>query len=143
MPSYRCLSLVVALAVVTLPLFGCGQDIDPRRAAVRGSITLDGEPVPDGSISFYPAPGNKGVAAGGDLSDGAYTISRAKGPMVGQNRVVIRSPYATGKTITIGRQRIVEHLDRIPTKYNRHSTLEVDVQAGKNLDFDLKTGSSD
>ncbi len=140
MPSYRSLVFVVALVVVTLPLFGCGQDIDPRRASVSGSITLDGEPVPNGSISFYPAPGSKGGTAGGDVIDGVYTISRAKGPMVGKYIVKIRSPYATGRKIMAGRQQIDEHLDRIPTKYNRYSKQEVDVQAGKNtLDFPLQT----
>ncbi len=140
MLSYRILAFVVVLAVVTLPLIGCGKSIDPRRVEVHGTVTLDGEPVPDGSISFYPAAGNKGVAAGGDLSKGSYRIPRDKGPMAGKNRVEIRSPYSTGREITIGRQKIKEHLDRIPAEYNRNSELEVDVQAGENLfDFHLKT----
>ena len=140
MSSYRSLALGIALALVTLPLFGCGKGIDPRRVEVHGSITLDGEPVQEGSISFYPGQGNKGVAAGGDVLDGAYTISRAKGPMAGKNRVEIRSPYATGRTNTVDGRQIKERLDRIPAKYNRHSTLEVDVQAEKNpFDFHLKT----
>src|SRR5688500_13010891 len=62
-----------------LLLAGCGADSD--RGAVSGTVTLDGKPVENGSISFVPIEGTQSPSAGAVIGNGTYEIPRDKGPM--------------------------------------------------------------
>jgi len=55
------LALLVPLAV------GCGKG----KGKVSGTVTLDGQPLPAGTINFLPS---KGTGAGGSIEDGKYSI---------------------------------------------------------------------
>ena len=46
---------------------------------VSGEVTLDGEPVPKGSIVFFPTAGNQWSVAGGSIQDGRYKIAHNEG----------------------------------------------------------------
>src|SRR5689334_12932781 len=63
------------------------------RVAVSGSVTLDGKPLPAGSVQFLPeaAEAGKGVTAVGDIKDGTFTIDKDQGPVPGKYRVNISS----------------------------------------------------
>ena len=61
-----------------------------RRVPVQGNVTCDGAPVKSGMISFRPAPGSKGPAAGTAIVDGEFAISTEKGPTVGPHEVEIK-----------------------------------------------------
>ena len=60
------------------------------RVAVRGKVTFDGVPVKRGMITFRPASGSKGPAAGSAIIDGKFVISAEKGPTVGPHEVEIK-----------------------------------------------------
>jgi len=60
-------------------------------------VTLDGQPVETGSIAFRPKGQTKGPSAGGTIQDGAYSIDRAQGPVVGTMRVEINATRKTGR----------------------------------------------
>lgn len=124
---------------LTMP--GCFGSTDPSLAEVKGTVRLDGEPISDGTITFFPAEGVKGPTAGGGIVDGKYTVSRVKGVAVGKNKVEILANRKTGRKVPDpsrpGTERD-EVKQFVPEKYNIKSELFEDVQPGTNtIDFDL------
>lgn len=131
----------IAVAVL-IGLAGCGQD-GPERGAVHGKVTLDGQPVEEGSIAFVPSGTNAGPAAGGTISGGEFSISEDAGPILGTNLVQIRWSRKTGKKVPAGSPApagtmVEEIVEAIPAKYNSQSTLEKQIEAGDNeINFEL------
>ncbi|MEW4563186.1 hypothetical protein AB1K70_11705 [Bremerella sp. JC770] len=134
---------VVLLA--TLAWTGCSpQDGGLQRAAVEGTVTVDGVPVEMGAITFVPTNGTSGPATGGKITDGKYKIQLSDGPVVGQYLVQIMGRRGTGKfkveelegeTV---KTEIIEEM--IPKKYRTSSELRSTIQTGTNvLDFDLSS----
>jgi hypothetical protein len=124
---------------------GCGRN----DVTVRGTVKLDGAPVEQGSISFFPTPGTTGPVAGGQISGGAYTITGSKVPAIGSHRIEIRSSRKTGKMVPAGSpappgSMVEEIAEAIPARYNSSSTLEREMMSGKNsLNFDLTSSEPD
>ena len=133
--------LLLALSVCFV-LSGCGGP--DNRAKVSGTVTLNGEPLATGSISFVPAEGNTGPSSGGAIADGKYSVPGDKGVAIGKNRVSIKSSKKTGRKINIGRDGLEdEWVQAIPAKYNKQSEIVRDIQPGSNrLDFNLEGHSS-
>ena len=80
--------LAVAFVLLAVTI-GCGGD--DRVATVRGTVTLDGEPVGDASVTFMPKEGGR-PAFGMTDADGAYeltTFKEADGAMVGNHLVTV------------------------------------------------------
>lgn len=132
-------------ALMSLAVAGCtGQvESDPLpRVSVSGKVTIDGQPMPAGSIQFDPTASTASVTAIGEIVDGKYTIDRAQGPVPGHYRVQIsaQTHAKIAPTEEPGGmpQRVKE---TIPARYNAKSELEKDVKAeGPNeFDFDLKS----
>ena len=132
------LRLLVVLACSGM--LGCGAlEGGPQRAAVIGRVTVDGQPVENGSVQFIPTQGTSGPMAGAVITDGEYSLSKAQGPVVGTNRVQIRGTRKTGRTSrTHLGETIEERVSVVPEQYNTKSTLVREVESGKNVfDFDL------
>ena len=129
------------LLLLLLLSAGCS----PSAVEVTGEITLDGQPVADGMISFVPPSSEKSLKpAWSKINSGRYSISagRVLQPEI-PYRVEILAYHKTGREIPSAvpggglEQEIVQI---IPTEFNRKSTLKRTVQAGENeIDFDLKT----
>lgn len=67
----RSFSVVVVLLAFVLPLaIGCGGG----KGKVTGNVTLDGKPLPGGTIVFHPT---KGTPVSAEITDGQYTITNA------------------------------------------------------------------
>jgi hypothetical protein len=124
------------VGVLTLVLaLGCGGGAMP---VVSGTVTLDGQPVANGSISFVPLDG-KGRTAGGTITDGKYST---KVP-VGEMKVSISVPKI------VGREKEFDTPDSptrdvakesAPEKYNSKSELKLTVGPGDTVhDFVLST----
>jgi hypothetical protein len=130
--------LLMPLLVVVL---GCSSE--DGRAPVRGEVKVDGSPLEEGSINFFPAGDAQGPSAGGVIAEGKYDIPQAMGPVIGKNRVEIRGVKKTGRQVPnhmapgTMREELVEAL---PVEVNTKSQLVRDVVAGTNvIDFvDLK-----
>jgi hypothetical protein len=111
--------------------------------AVSGKVTLDGEPVETGSISFVPIEGTQSPTAGAEIIDGEYEIPSAGGPKLGVFRVEIRSQRKTGKKIQAGSPAppgtmVDETVEAIPRQYNKQSKLRAELKPGANpLDYEL------
>jgi hypothetical protein len=69
---------------------GCGRGTTVDRLPIHGTVAkADGEQL-NGSISFLPAPGQKGPSATTKLEQGKYAFDRANGPAVGPHKVIIK-----------------------------------------------------
>lgn len=138
----RSLGCVLLLGCFTAAMIGCGE-AGPKRAAVTGTVKLDGAAVESGSITFIPTKDSKNPSAAGEIEGGEYNIPLDSGPAAGTYRVEIRWSRPTGKKIEMGSPSppgtmVDEVKEAIPAKFNSASTLTKDVEAGENtLDFDL------
>ena len=66
------------MLVIAMPLLaGCGGS-GPRAVNVSGTVTFNGQPVPQGKIYFDPdtAAGNDGVQGFARIQEGAYDTTR-------------------------------------------------------------------
>lgn len=93
-------------------LQSCGFLTDAGRAAVQGSITLDGQPLKWGQITFIPESPFSPVAYA-PVSRGKYSISAARGPVVGFNRIEVRDLGAVEPRQTIEKVRVYPVADGI------------------------------
>src|SRR6516225_556038 len=85
--------LPAALTLASLAFAGCSGS----QAEVSGTVRLNGKPITSGAINFIPVEGNQGAAAGAEIRDGKYRISRSRGATVGKNRVELRAFINTGR----------------------------------------------
>ncbi|WP_442484985.1 hypothetical protein [Aeoliella sp. SH292] len=116
-------------------LVGCNSG-SSTKGTVEGTITVDGQPAGDGSISFVPLDG-KSPTAGGKIEAGTY---RAEVPL-GRSKVEIRIPKQVGerKAYNTPDSHMIPVIKEVlPGKYNDYSELEVDVKPGSSqCNFDL------
>jgi hypothetical protein len=134
------------MAVGLLNLAGCSEDDLPREA-VSGSVTLDGNPLNSGVITFVPNGPDIPSQGGAPVVDGKYSIPRAQGLVPGKYKVVISSgegrPEKKVDTATdMPGMPPIPAKQAIPPQYNAASILEASVTAGgKNqFDFNLTRG---
>jgi len=148
---YRRLIAIVAISVCAL---ACSRssvnaqsllsdDFNANTSANYAIVTLDGVPLTEGSITLLPLPGTSGPTAGGQISEGKFSISDDKGVFVGTFRVEITAGQKTGKKVMdplVGLE-MDEVVELIPERYNRQSELTVKVtETGSNkYEFALNT----
>ncbi|WP_145172450.1 hypothetical protein [Gimesia aquarii] len=119
---------------------GCTKEKTFERTQVEGMVTLNGNPVEKGVITFIPA--GKGASAGAKIESGKFMIPKQQGPSPGDYRVEIDSSVPTGKQIlsTDGETMEDEFENSIPPKFNRLTELKVTLKTGNNQHlFDLET----
>jgi len=119
---------------------GCGGRGDSRQA-VRGTVTLDGQPLAEGTISFRPAPGTSGNTAGRAIHKGRFELPAERGLPPGEYIVQIQSYERTGRTVDttddpLGGPAAPE---RVPIRFRQTGQLKATVAAdGENVfDFPL------
>jgi len=140
---HACLSCQAAVPLVMallLAVAGCGSG-GPPRLRVVGAVTLDGQPLADGAISFIPT--GKGVAAGAAIAGGRYAVEGARGPTPGEYRVEIRASVPSDKQVkgTFGEATsAMESL--IPARYHDNTTLRAEITAAGPNQFDYSLSSS-
>lgn len=128
----------LALAVCCVAFAGCAPK--DGLVPIKGTITLDGAPIEKGTVNFAPK-GGPGTAAGGAIVNGKYEARVSPGKMAvtiyAQKAEKIENP--TQEQIERGITEIT--VDVVPAKYNRASTLEVDIVEGQKdpVDFELTT----
>lgn len=110
-------------------------------AEVSGTVTLDGRPLPYGTVTFYPQANGK-VAYGTIEASGNYelTSSDKQGISPGEYRVVITAvrplPSPVGQGLPIPGQQLV------PPKFTQLATtvLRFTLSAGPNrIDLPLRS----
>ncbi len=130
-------ALVAYGCLLIMPLAGCGSDAE---STVYGTVTLDGESLDHGSVTFVPETRAGRAAAGSIDSDGSYKVQTGQtgGLPAGEYVVKVSSrapsvphpqggPPSPGKLLT-------------PKKYlnSNRSGLTFQVEAGSNeIDLEL------
>jgi len=117
---------------------GCGGG--PERHPVRGTVTLDGAPLPEANVTFIAETegGPWGIAR--TDAQGNYTICAGEdeGLPVGKYKVRV-STYQDGNPQPD--PPIPSVPERVPMEYNRHTTLTREVKPGENVfPLELKSG---
>ncbi|AMV40528.1 hypothetical protein [Planctomyces sp. SH-PL62] len=137
--SFRASTFLIALVAA-----GCGGQEGPPREPVEGVVTLDGEPLEKGLITFTPAAGGELVVSG-LIVDGTFALPREEGPGLGPHRVDVWSKKATGKTLKDAddpENLVEERVEVIPARYNLKSELRAEVVQGGGNQFTYElTGS--
>jgi hypothetical protein len=117
-----------------------------QRGAISGRVTLDGQPIEEGSISFVPTAAGQDQAASSRIRQGEYSIAQANGPGLGNMRVEIRAARLTGRRnppsdpALAALEAEYESVETVPNRYNTESELTAEIKPGNNVvDFDLKT----
>ncbi|TWT38405.1 hypothetical protein [Blastopirellula retiformator] len=126
-----------ALAIGIGGLSGCGGD--NNYGMVEGMVTLDGQPLENGAISFVPVDGET-ATAGERIENGVY---QARVP-IGAKRIEINASRVVGQRAAYAGEADSPQKDMtrslIPPRYNTKSGLTLEVAAGENKqDFDLKS----
>ena len=133
----KTLPLCSALLISLCLLSGCGGT---NLCGVSGTVTLNGKNLDTGTITFISPDGATQASAG--VTNGAYALEQAHGLPPGKYRVAIDSP--DGKTpdpssdAPPGPSGNFASVNRIPAKFNTHSTLEVEVKKGEPNKFDFQ-----
>jgi hypothetical protein len=126
--------LLKVLTVLSLTaLVGCGG-----KANVTGTVTLDGEPVPSGAITFINADGN--VREGSVITNGAFRVSVPPG----KYKLELTGSKVTGRRTQKGfdgKDEVVETTGELfPARYNTNSDLFEEIKSGSQpLKLDLKS----
>jgi hypothetical protein len=134
-------------------LVGCSRSTS-FTVAVSGLVTVDGQPLESGKITFAPSRPGAPVAVG-DIVKGKYSVPASEGPWPGQQTVRIvafkekSAPAAPAFTPVQSmapseKQKSAvakEQEQYLPAKFNTESRLEANLQSGtnENVDFTLDT----
>ena len=114
-----------------LLLAGCGSGDDLAR--VKGTVTLNGEPLEGAIVQFQPTAEGGSPSAGKTDAKGRYDLMHTfdqAGAMPGEHVVSIRT--AAAYYDEEGGE------ERVPAKYNDRSELKRTVEPGNNtFDFEL------
>lgn len=145
--SKRRLNLAILVFAAFGLAVGCsGPSDDLPREAVYGTVTLDGQPLANGTITFMPAGGG-GTGGGSEIKDGSFSISRDAGLVPGNYNVAINASAKReerAKPEQVGGTRKESQLAKelIPAKFNSKTVLKAEIKKGggnDNLKFDLES----
>jgi len=122
------------LVVLICGLIGCGgsKRVLPDRNLVSGNVTLDGESLKQGSITFVSIDDiASGLVASANIIDGHYEVQVTPGEKNVEINCFMKVPG--------GSEIEGEYAEFIPEKYNSKTTLQATVGGEKSeFDFDLK-----
>ena len=134
------------LALVMLGIIASGgcSSADADRVAVRGQVTVDGEPLARGRIVFAPIGANTGRETGAVIRAGRFEIPRELGPIAGLQRVEIHDEPAVefeldSPSAVREAGGVMLPPSAIPPRYNVRSELTVELHraTSKDMRFDL------
>lgn len=120
---------------------GCGPADGLHLATVTGTVTLEGQPVPEAVVMFTPEAG--GGSSGVTDVDGRFQLtynSDRQGAVVGKHQVRISTARTSIGEEEDGTSKPATP-EVIPVNYNVRSELVYDVVPGPNeIDFALQPG---
>jgi hypothetical protein len=127
-----------AALVAALALAGCGGGKD---ADVSGTVTVNGELVEEGAITFIPADG-QGPTTGGAIKGGKYAVKKVP---LGLMKVKISKPkFVREKELYPGQKNSPKQAvmaEDLPARYSddEKTELRYEVHSGSNTkDFPLE-----
>lgn len=147
----------LAITAILVLIAGC-TDSGPALGTVTGTVTMDGEPLPNAIVSFVPEAGGR-ASVGTTDENGTYQLGYVNqlGALIGSHKISITSVVQSDDTdfseIRSDDPRYEEMLrtrksdydnavvkEPIPVAYNKKSTMTREVERGKNvIDFPLSS----
>jgi len=132
----------VVIALAMLALIGCG----PNGATIRGTVTLDGKPLSEGTIRFESVEAGSS-SAGTGIKEGRYEMLPASELLPGKKQVTIRGVMKTGKQIPAGPPappgEMIDEVKQYPARGAVPEPRDAEIKAGENeLNFELTTKGS-
>ncbi|HWL08574.1 MAG TPA: hypothetical protein VNQ76_09225 [Planctomicrobium sp.] len=141
MIRFECV-LTLLLCLGSISLSGCGEQQLFDYARVSGTVTLDGNPLPEVTVIFVPKGDGKSaitgeLSAGKTDSEGRFTLktpSGRKGAKVDTHAVLVvdedENPDPNQK---------MRKISRVPKRYSEEGTLtfEVSNRGTRSADFPL------
>lgn len=120
-------SLMVIAGLATSSLSGCERSGNtPELGSVHGTVTLDGQPLPEASISFQPTESGRIALATTD-EDGYYELQYSQtheGAVLGRHVVRI----STGQDGYDDGEEVHPPIpEKVPVQYNRDALDNVDM----------------
>lgn len=136
---------VLLIGLLAAMVAGCSQG--PYEVApVSGVVTLNGEPLPDATVSFAPIGSEKDVVGPGSSGttneSGEYELKTFKdetGAIVGMHTVRISTFKSKFKDLRNSDDLEIVSPEYVPAEYNRNSNLTFEVPASGTAEanFDL------
>ena len=117
--------IMLTIVSTTAILPGCGSD-GPPLGSVSGTVTLDGEPVPNAFVVFTPEGAGRPSQTKTDAS-GEFTLSftgSEGGALIGTHQVTVSTEDIPDEGEPVP--------ERIPAKYNTEGSISVTVKDGPN-----------
>jgi len=141
--AYSRFGHVVLGSCLLVMVCGCSGDNPEGRRAISGTVTLDGAPLKQGSISFEPQK-QGGLRSGTTIADGRYSIRAEKGLPAGRYKVMIfaSQPGAGGAASgALPGDPVPAAGELIPPEYNAKSDkfIEVTEDGPTQFDFNITT----
>ncbi len=137
--------VLICWAMYLLP--GCwgGSSSIPNLIPCRGTITLDGTPLDQGTVSFCPVDAKGGRSAVGQIDNGRFqmkTTASDFGALIGEYKIRVESREASkpGEATNSTPRKSL-----IPLRYGNPETsgLEVEVKKGMpSVELELESGKS-
>lgn len=148
--NFNQLTSLFCLCLALSGLTGCSSSDEYPRAAARGIVTLDGDPLSQGTIRFIPDGDNEGPQATATIHEGIFNVPADFGPIVGTNRIEIISTddggFAEDDEDAIKRLKAegIKKIEvvRVPVQYNKRSTLTKSITAEGENDFTFELVSN-
>lgn len=126
--------VVAGCALAVWMLSGCGWGGGGGLGQVRGTVTLDGNPLPGAEVLFTSEEGEGRAPKGRTDEAGRYELKMSldqRGAPPGHYKVWISTGEAGGTELIP---------ERVPSQYNHNSELTADVTPGRNtIDFELSS----
>ena len=129
------MAILILALVLAVPLAGCNS----QPPGVTGDVTLDGQPLADGVITYVPVD-QKTPNVEVKIQDGKYTpASRSAVTRSGSTRPSRRRGKDASST-TRPAPPPEAYSERIPERYNAKTELTADIKPGDNkLDWEVKS----
>ncbi len=141
---------LLSTAVMGLAAIGCSGGIptdDLPREAIAGTVTMDGQPLPAGTILFSPEGSKEesAASASGQIENGEFSIPRDRGPVPGSYKVSINHTDQPEGRIKIQLKKpgkkVAGFKELIPAKYNSKTELKETIPKGgkRDLKYELQS----
>ena len=124
---------------VMVSLVGCSGGDGIERVDVTGTVTYQGQPVQEGTITFDPQ--GKGPVAGAQITGGTYQATGRGAVPVGNYLVRISSTVEDRENWVEDAMPEPPRKELLPEKYNRESELQREVPSGAGsmvMNFELE-----
>ncbi len=121
------LLLCASIPLLAVGCGGGGGGDQPDIGRVTGTVTLDGQPLPDATVMFQPDEGRASI--GTTDAAGHYSLKyleNVNGAAVGHHKVMIRTEIPGND----GEPPVAK--EKLPAKYHDATELTADVKTGSN-----------